>query len=140
MMPLSYPVSDSSTFSHTIPSFLLLRTRGFTLLTYAPHFCNICYLFISEADVLPEGEGTVLVCLALNSSRRFNSQKGSAGNPICFLTRETWLCVLVRDPGSKAGVCGWDDEKLHRLCRRVILEKKDLSNRVHRIIYRSAEW
>lgn len=82
----------------------------------------------------------MLACVVLNSSRQFYSHKGSAGNPICFLTRETWLCVLVRDPASKAGVCGWDSEKLHRLCRRVILEKGDLSNHVHGIIYRSAEW
>ena len=78
--------------------------------------------------------------LALNSSRRFDSHKGSAGNPVCFLTRETWLCVLVRDSASKAGVRGWDSEKHHRLCREGHLEEGNLSNHAHGIIYRSAEW
>lgn len=81
-----------------------------------------------------------MACLALNSSKWFGSCKCSVENTSCFLTRETRLCVLVRGLACKAGGPGWVCEKLHNLCRRVILGKEGLSNRVRGIIYRSAEW
>lgn len=141
MILLSYPLSDSSTFSHTA-SFSPCTTENMGF-----HSARLCSPFLHHLLLarllgwcVAWGGGIVLACLALNSSKRFDSYKGSAGNPICFLTRETWFCVLVRDSASKAGVRGWDSEKLHRLCRRIILEKGALSNHVYRIIYRSAEW
>lgn len=109
MILLSDPISDSSTFSHTTTTFSPCSTENTGV-----HSAHLCSPFLQHLLLIhllgwcvPWGGGITLACLALKSSKWFDSYKGSAGNPICFLTREAWLCWSEIQP-AKQGSADWN--------------------------------
>lgn len=135
-----YSINDSSTFLHTTASFSPCSTenRGIR----SAHLCSpflhqLLLVHLLGWCVLWGGGGVSVGWLGIKLFQMVRQLKGSAGNTICFLTRKhSFVCWPETGPAKLSSV----GEKLNRLCRRVILEKGNLPNRVHGIVYRRAEW